>query len=185
MKIKKLIVLVLIWLWSFFNISNIFFLLLFFMILFAIIGLSIWMGRLYYRCRVENQPTVEGTFPVAKGFEHLLCGGEVTCPRNTACLSSYSFFPTMLNNTYLDSEVNIRELNYGITNFDNIFSSMLVVFMATTGEAWSSVMLIMMNGYNYYISAVYFFLCGGLFHRLLLYLLRMSSTLVFYHLLSN
>ena len=51
------------------------------------------------------------------------------------------------------------KFNYGITNFDSIGPSYLTIFQCTTLEGWSQIMIMIQNGFNTYVSAIFFILC--------------------------
>ena len=57
---------------------------------------------------------------------------------------------------YRDSE--IKELNFGLTNFDNIFNAFLTIFQCITLEGWTDIMYMMQDAYSKYITAIYFVL---------------------------
>uniref|UniRef100_A0A671PZG5 Voltage-dependent calcium channel type A subunit alpha-1 n=1 Tax=Sinocyclocheilus anshuiensis TaxID=1608454 RepID=A0A671PZG5_9TELE len=89
-------------------------LLLFFAILmFAIIGLEFYSGRLHKRCRTQNSTdSSEIDFP---------CGAK-NCPENYNCSGPWP------------------GPNDGITQFDNILFSILTVFQCITMEGWTAVL---------------------------------------------
>jgi len=53
-------------------------------------------------------------------------------------MKQYYLSPDVLRNINRDSF--IPELNYGITNFDNVTSSFLTTFQCTTLEGWFQIM---------------------------------------------
>lgn len=65
--------------------------------------------------------------------DELLCGGAVTCPGGYFC-----------------GKTN-ENPNYGVTNFDNVFYSLLVVFQSVTLEGWSDIQKDMQKAYTYNI----------------------------------
>lgn len=145
------------------DLSTVFLLLLFFFFMFSILGLSIWTERFEYFCRTSLTP-LRGSFAPDQKFRNSLCGGVNTCNNNTQlCLSAFNAY--LEGNYFFDpgydlgEEINIPSLNYGITNFSNILNSFWIVFQTTTGEGWSDIMYIMMNGHNYYVSLFYFLIC--------------------------
>jgi len=101
--------------------------LMFFLIVFAIAGLQLWHGLLRFRCK--NIET--GIFD-----EELICG-SATCPDGYECANSGA------------------NPNYGVTNFDDIFSSLFVVFTAVTQEGWASTQQMVIKAYGY-TSAIFF-----------------------------
>jgi hypothetical protein len=90
--------------------------LLFFFLIFAIGGVNLFSGMLKQRC-VNYETGKE--FEVADWF----CGGEQMCPDGYFC-----------------GKMNVNP-NYEVTNFDNIFWALLVVFQCITLEGWSDVMV--------------------------------------------
>ena len=52
-----------------------------------------------------------------------------------------------------------QELNYGITNFDNLGSAYLTIFQCTTLEGWSHIMNIIKEGYNEFTTIIFFISC--------------------------
>jgi hypothetical protein len=148
---------------SLIDLSSVFMLLIFFFFIFSILALSLWNDRFDYLCRTTINP-INGSFYPDTNFKNKLCGGENTCGNNSSlCLSANEFFN---NGSYFFSpnynrldETNYRELNWGITNFENIANSLWVVFQTTTGEGWSDIMYILMDGHNYYVSFIFFLLC--------------------------
>lgn len=141
---------------SLIDLTNVLLMLLFFIILFGILGLSLWGERFNFRCRTVAEPSENGVFEIMAGYEEKLCGGEVKCE---FCKGAYDFYPKTLNKTFIKEEQNYEAFNYGLTNFDNIINSIFVVFVATTGEGWVKIMKLMMDGYNYYVSFIFFVLC--------------------------
>ena len=77
--------------------------LLFFFLIFAIGGVNLFSGMLKQRC--VNYETGR-----ALDDENYICGGEVVCPDGYFC-----------------GKQNVNP-NYEVTNFDNIFWALLVVF---------------------------------------------------------
>lgn len=67
----------------------------------------------------------------------MLCGGGQTCPEGTFC-----------------GKMN-ENPNFGVTNLDNIFYAMLMVFQCTTLEGWSDIQTMYQKTYTPYIF-VYF-----------------------------
>ncbi|XP_068174884.1 voltage-dependent R-type calcium channel subunit alpha-1E [Antennarius striatus] len=95
-------------------------LLLFFAILmFAIIGLEFYSGRLHQTC--EPQPGILESETVDSSELEFPCGVR-QCPNNYTC-----------NNTWIGP-------NDGITQFDNILFAVLTVFQCITMEGWTTVL---------------------------------------------
>ena len=137
------------------DLGTVFLMMIFFCLIFAILGLSLWSDRFHYKCRTGDS-VINGILPLNSTYSEYLCGGSLKCDY---CINSYDFYPSQINKSVIDSENNYEKLNYGITNFDNIAESLFVVFLTTTSEGWTNIMNMMMDGYNYYVSFIYFFLC--------------------------
>jgi hypothetical protein len=104
--------------------------LLFFFLIFAIGGVNLFSGMLKQRC-------VHTATGVAYPDPDLICGGEVVCPEDYFC-----------------GKMN-ENPNYEVTNFDNIFWALLVVFQCITLEGWSDIQTMYQKAYTYY--AFFFF----------------------------
>ncbi|OMJ93489.1 hypothetical protein SteCoe_3461 [Stentor coeruleus] len=105
-----------------------FFILFFFILIFAIAAVQLWMGLLTNRCVNIHDGIYSDT--------GLVCGAE-KCPINYECISS------------LDNP------NYGVTNFDNIFISLVTIFQIITLEGWTTVMYITQTASSYYVIFFY------------------------------
>ena len=137
----------------------------YFILIFAIFGLTMWKGQLHYRCRKTKYP-VDGDWEVVEG-DHRICGSSHTC--EVACGSLYELMlpneEGVLTNYTLDSSIPLDRdsksifQNYGITNFDSILSAYLTIFQCTTLEGWSDIMIMIEDGYNIIMSSFFFILC--------------------------
>jgi len=144
---------------SLIDVGIVFLLLLFFIIIFAIFGLSLWNENFEYRCRTSKEP-INGKLEIDSKYFYNLCGGEIKCDN---CLSVMNFYREkhfFLSEIYeYENELNYEQFNYGLTTFNNIGLSILTVFQVLTGEGWNNIMFLLMDGYNYYASIIYFVLC--------------------------
>lgn len=136
---------------------------LFFILIFSVLGLSLWVDRFNYFCRTTSIPE-HGAFPLNPEFRNTLCGGRNDCGgQSQFCLSSSHFYRNktlFLSDAYeWDKEIKSEAFYYGLINFKNIFFSFLAVFITTTGEGWSRIMYLLMDGHNYFISLLYFVVC--------------------------
>lgn len=99
---------------------------LFFFLIFAILGVNLFAGLTHYRCRVTETPIDGDWIPVEDDTR--ICGSR-SCPTGW-CGSLIQAHDKRGNVTvddlYRDSD--IKELNFGITNFDDIFSAFLTIF---------------------------------------------------------
>ena len=146
---------------SLIQLTSVYFLFFISIIIFSIIGLTLFKGRFHYLCRLEEEP-INGKLEINDLFADTLCGGYNSCNNHkNLCLSMKSFQDKktyfILKN--LNNEISNEFFNYGITTFDNIFKSFLIVFITSTGTGWSQFMKLIMDGYNYYTSFIYFSMC--------------------------
>jgi len=99
--------------------------LLFFFIIFAIGGCQLVGGELKMRC-----------YNIQTGKLHpdddMLCG-IFRCPGGYYCGKSN------------------KNPNWGTTNFDNLYYSLLAVFQCVTMEGWSDIQYMMQKAYSYYM----------------------------------
>ncbi|KAK1786939.1 hypothetical protein P4O66_017313 [Electrophorus voltai] len=110
-------------------------LVMFVIIIYAIIGLELFIGRMHKTCYyvgtnlfVEDDPT-----PCAFAGSGRVCVGN-----GTACRGGW------------------EGPNGGITNFDNIFFAMLTVFQCITMEGWTEVLYWMNDAIGYELPWIYF-----------------------------
>ncbi|XP_076847620.1 voltage-dependent L-type calcium channel subunit alpha-1D [Brachyhypopomus gauderio] len=110
-------------------------LVMFVIIIYAIIGLELFIGRMHKTCYyvgtnlfVEDDPT-----PCAFAGSGRACAGN-----DTACRGGW------------------EGPNGGITNFDNIFFAMLTVFQCITMEGWTDVLYWMNDAIGFELPWIYF-----------------------------
>jgi hypothetical protein len=101
--------------------------LFFFFLIFAIAGVQLLSGNLKNRCINEQ------TGKISDLEELPLCGGQATCPEGYFC-----------------GKMN-ENPNFGVTNLDNIFYAILMVFQCTTLEGWSDIQVMYQKTYLYAI----------------------------------
>ena len=149
---------------SFFDLMSIYILMLFIIFIFSILGLNLFYDRFNYFCRKSLVP-INGKLEKNDLFNTSFCGGHNDCNGFTDyCLSNSKFYNEKTYFLFGDinkynSEINYEEFNYGITTFKNFYQTLLTVFIISTGKGWSKIMFFMINGCNYTISILYFFLC--------------------------
>ncbi|XP_053096179.1 voltage-dependent N-type calcium channel subunit alpha-1B isoform X4 [Pangasianodon hypophthalmus] len=94
-------------------------LLLFFaIVMFAIIGVELYMGKFQKTCFKNGTEELAADYP---------CGSEPSsrqCPNGTECRKGSAW----------------KGPNYGITNFDNILFAILTVFQCITMEGWTDIL---------------------------------------------
>ena len=136
---------------------------LFFLLIFAILGLSLWNEKFEYQCRTSTT-LINGALPVDPKYQGHLCGGRENCGgRSEYCLSILDLYRKKTSfvseSSEYKHELDFKAFNFGLTKFDNILYSLLTVFQVSTTENWGSIMSMLMDGHNYYISLIYFVLC--------------------------
>lgn len=104
---------------------------IFFFSIFSILGITVWNGRIHYRCYTTPEP-VDGDWKVLPGYTNL-CSASKACPAGSYCNSRFEAFnpdgtPYKFNNPDLWADTYIEELFWGLNNFDNIGFALLTVF---------------------------------------------------------
>ena len=101
---------------------------LFFFMIFAILGVSLFSGTIHMRCYETQDPLPDGTWNLVSG-DTRLCGPYRECPVGYCnSLMNATDMGLKLNETNLWADTDIFDLNYGITNFDHIGWSFLTIF---------------------------------------------------------
>lgn len=119
---------------------NVAFFLIFNIILFGIIGIQVFKGRFYYRCRLTPYPVLSNlthqySWPIDPEQERL-CGGVYTCNPGTYCGSIYD--NTTDSMTLADDDILINpQVSYGICNFDNIIKAVQLISIIITFDSWT------------------------------------------------
>jgi hypothetical protein len=126
-----------------------------FVLVYSMIGVSIFRGALETRCRTTELPprhaATEG-WPIFQGF-HVkphICGYK-RCPDRSFCKNAATY-----NLTYDKQSTEIVEFNYGFTNFDNVAWGMLTMFEIWTGEGWVNILYIYWNSLHPFLAMLYF-----------------------------
>uniref|UniRef100_W5KJY4 Voltage-dependent L-type calcium channel subunit alpha n=1 Tax=Astyanax mexicanus TaxID=7994 RepID=W5KJY4_ASTMX len=112
-------------------------LVLFVIIIYAIIGLELFMGKMHRTCfnYKDGHKAEEKPAPCAPNSAH---GRHCTPHNSTQCLMGW------------------EGPNDGITNFDNFAFAMLTVFQCITMEGWTDVLYWMQDAMGYELPWVYF-----------------------------
>ncbi|XP_066490683.1 voltage-dependent L-type calcium channel subunit alpha-1C isoform X7 [Tiliqua scincoides] len=112
-------------------------LVLFVIIIYAIIGLELFMGKMHKTCygkgSLTDAPAEEDPSPCAPEYAH---GRQ--CQNDTECKPGW------------------EGPKHGITNFDNFAFAMLTVFQCITMEGWTDVLYWMQDAMGYELPWVYF-----------------------------
>ncbi|KAG8554629.1 hypothetical protein GDO81_003850 [Engystomops pustulosus] len=110
-------------------------LVLFVIIIYAIIGLELFIGRMHKTCFYIGSDIVSEEEPAPCAFSG---HGRECHMNNTECRGKW------------------EGPNGGITNFDNFFFAMLTVFQCITMEGWTDVLYWMQDAMGYELPWVYF-----------------------------
>uniref|UniRef100_A0A8C5MM29 Voltage-dependent L-type calcium channel subunit alpha n=1 Tax=Leptobrachium leishanense TaxID=445787 RepID=A0A8C5MM29_9ANUR len=110
-------------------------LVLFVIIIYAIIGLELFIGRMHKTCFFIGSDIVSEEEPAPCAFSG---HGRQCHMNNTECRGKW------------------EGPNGGITNFDNFFFAMLTVFQCITMEGWTDVLYWMQDAMGYELPWVYF-----------------------------
>ncbi|XP_048404382.1 voltage-dependent L-type calcium channel subunit alpha-1C-like isoform X6 [Stegostoma tigrinum] len=110
-------------------------LVLFVIIIYAIIGLELFMGKMHKTCLFNETDTVAEEEPAPCSLN---IGHGRRCSNGTLCKSGWV------------------GPNDGITNFDNFAFAMLTVFQCITMEGWTDVLYWMQDAMGYELPWVYF-----------------------------
>jgi len=136
---------------------------IFFFTIFAILGVSLWTGVIHQRCRITEFP-VNGDWH-ADASDTSLCSTIRPCGDSRWCGSlpeaSRSSDPRYYISPDIDiyRDTQIEDLNYGYSNFDNLFSAFLTIFQCITLEGWIDVTNIYEDTYEIWFVNFYFLLC--------------------------
>lgn len=107
-----------------------------YMFIFSLFGLQLFSGITHYRCRLTSTP-VKGDWKLAPG-PAINCGGYSSCSSGYTCGSLLD--PTIrsqlwaLNDHDLHRDTLNADFNWDVSNFDNIYSSLIAVHQCLTLE---------------------------------------------------
>ena len=108
---------------------------MFFFSIFSILGMTVWSGRIHYRCYLDSEPS-DGEWPLNPNSVSL-CSSNAKCPdykgKETFCRSRFEAFnpdgsPYKFNDPDLWADTYIEDLFWGLNNFDNIGFALITVF---------------------------------------------------------
>ena len=119
-------------------------------------------GKVHYRCYLTERP-IDGEWKLDETYKKL-CRENAQCPDNSFCGSRFEAYnddgtPYLFIDTNLWVDTEISELNYGITNFDDISSAFLTIFVVTTMDSWSHIMVMYEDVFNEQFVKIYFIFC--------------------------
>lgn len=93
-----------------------------------------------------------------------LCSADGrACPAGTYCGSKYEVYyngnPYNWDYKEIGRDTEIYELNYNLTNFDNIMKAFLTIFQCITMEGWTKIMNMYQDAFHAWFIGIYFILC--------------------------
>ena len=88
----------------------------------GILGQQLFASSMNRQCFAYNTTDMSLILDPFRRLEPTLCGGNQVCPSGELCV------------------ITQQSPNYGVTNFNNIASSFLTLFVALTMEGWVDVM---------------------------------------------
>ncbi|CAM9295050.1 unnamed protein product, partial [Discosporangium mesarthrocarpum] len=133
-----------------------------FFLLFGVLGLQLWAGLMQQECRRTPAPLADGTWETftedprvcTKGYGRFECSSGIDTSEDFPYCRSPDDVPT--DSAWVKPEWQPEELNWGITNFDNIGTSLLTIFQCITLEGWSDVMYLVQDGFHQWLSPLFF-----------------------------
>ena len=101
---------------------------IFIFMIFAILGVSLWDGKIHYRCYETSEPLPDGSWNLVPD-DTMLCSDFRQCSNGTYCnaISNVTSLGYHVNRD-MWADAAISELNYGLTNFDNVGYAFLLIF---------------------------------------------------------
>ena len=100
----------------------------FIIMIFTIFGIQFFQGALEQRCRISPLP-INNTWLINESIQNI-CGWD-NCPNDNVC-GNPSEFGLSQNWT----EVNTKELLWGIPNFNTFYNGSLTIFQTLTPVGW-------------------------------------------------
>ena len=160
--------------------------LMFIFLTFGILGMQLFSGIFYNRCRekpilISEKVYKNKTIPyyISKPVSERICSpnnysGTFKCPSNSFCVNFYNIIDyfNLTNVTMNSFEIKDEKLKhnewlyYGVFNFDNIINCLINSFTFMTLQNWADDLTKLLDG-NYYITTVVYFVAivviGGFF----------------------
>ena len=131
---------------------------LFFFIVFGIIGIQTFHGAIYQRCRLTPEP-VDGQWEIDPDQEHFICSKGATEGPNACQKGSYCYSPIDRGlNPEIDKPWENELILYNTVNFNNLPCAVISVFEALTLEGWSIQMENIINTGNVELAVIFYLL---------------------------
>lgn len=150
---------------SFFALLNAFLFQFFIFLVFSIIGVQLYKGNWDQRCRIDPAPS-NGQWAIEPD-QHYLCGADLKCfsgycPTKKELTSGE--YTLEMHKQLLKANHQTAALNFGVTNFDNVFNSFFTIFHIVTLEGWSSTLYMMQDVGNDFGAIMFMFVLLMLGH---------------------
>lgn len=131
----------------------------FFFLIFAILGVSLWSGVIFQRCYMTDAP-VDGDW-IVDGENGSLCDKSINpCASNRYCGSlAVASRAGLLPDIDIYRDTDIEDLNFGISNFNNLGYAFLTIFQTITLEGWIDITNIYRSAFTPWMVIIYFILC--------------------------
>ena len=142
------------WLHSLKHMADIFVVLLFILVMFAIMASNEFKGNLYYRCRMTPQPVNSSwefdssILRLCSAFGH----GDYKCPNNRYCGSPEMYDLPLSNDQITGTEVTF----YGAVGFEDTWKAFLACFQVITFDDWAKLMYRMQDSNGSVLSRILF-----------------------------
>lgn len=136
---------------------------IFFFTIFAILGVSLWSGQIYNRCRLTEFP-VNGDW-LADPNDTRLCSSIRPCGDQRWCGSLAEAMRSSDPRYYISPDIDIwrdtkiEDLNYGFSSFNHLPAAFLTIFQCITLEGWIDITHIFEDSYDPWFVDFYFLLC--------------------------
>lgn len=145
------------------SLGNIMGLACFFFTIFSILGVALLQGKIHYRCYDTPEP-IDGEWKLTEGFEELCSESYNQCPTGSYCRSKFEAYnpdgsPYVFNNPDLWADTDFEAFNFGITQFDDVVSAFLTIFICTTQDGWTNIMSVHLDIFNPVFIRFYFITC--------------------------
>ena len=166
------------------TLGRVFLFLLFVILIFAILGIQLFNGIIYNRCREypikinDNYNNTGIPYYQSIPVSDRICSpynytGTFQCPKNSFCVNFFDIVKYFKLNITMDSFKRSDEflnqniwLHFGLLNFDNIISSLITSFSFITLQNWSNDLTKFLDGCSKSSTILYFnsiIIIGGFF----------------------
>ena len=166
------------------TLGRVFLFLIFIILMFSILGIQLFNGIIYNRCREypikinDNYNNTGIPYYQSIPINDRICSpknytGTFQCPNNSFCVNFFDIVKYFKLNISMDSFKRSDEdlnqniwLHYGLLNFDDIISSFINSFSFITLQNWSNDLTKFLDGSSHFSTILYFnsiVIIGGFF----------------------